>query len=81
MSAEDQWRRPIADPVTPDRVKAVLDLVARLDPVDAANGLEVTADLAARRAGEVLAAGLAVGMRMNGYRSSQGSFCEHNNQP
>lgn len=61
MSAEDQWRRPIADPATSDRVKAVLGLVARLDPVDAANGLEVTADLAARRADEALAAGLAVG--------------------
>jgi hypothetical protein len=36
-------------------VKAVLNLVVRLDPVDAANGLEVIVDLTARRADEALA--------------------------
>ena len=61
MKAEDQWQRLIADPATPDWVKAVLDYVVSLDPVDAANWLEVIADVAARRADEVLAAGLAAG--------------------
>lgn len=57
----DEWQRRMADPVTPDGVKAVLDQVVRLDPVDAANGLEVIADVAARRADAALAAGLAAG--------------------
>lgn len=61
MKAEDQWQRLIADPATPDWVKAVLDRVIRLDPVDAANWMEVIADVTARRADEVLAAGLAAG--------------------
>lgn len=61
MNAEDRWQRLIADPATPDWVKAVLDLVVRLDPVDAANGLEVIADVAARRADEVLVTDLAAG--------------------
>lgn len=41
-------------------VKAVLDHVVRLDPVDAANWLEVIADVAAQRADEALAAGRGV---------------------
>lgn len=57
----DEWQRRMADPVTPDGVKAVLVQVVRLDPVDAGNGLEVIADVAARRADEALAAGLAAG--------------------
>ena len=61
MNVEDRWQRLMADPATPDWVKAVLDHVVRLDPVDAANWLEVIADVAARRADEALAAGLAVG--------------------
>ena len=61
MNAADQWQRLLADPATPDWVKAVLDLVVQLDPVDAANGLEVIADVAARRADAALAAGLAAG--------------------
>ncbi|MFO1419699.1 MAG: hypothetical protein U1F59_01820 [Candidatus Competibacteraceae bacterium] len=61
MNAEDRWQRLIADPATPDWVKAVLNLVVRLDPVDAANWMEVIADVTARRADEALAAGLAVG--------------------
>ncbi len=63
MNAEDRWQRLLADLATPDWVKAVLDLVVQLDPVDAANGLEVIADVAARRADAALAAGLAVGSR------------------
>ena len=59
MNAADRWQRLIASPATPDWVKAVLDLVVQLDPVDAAHGLEVIADVAARRADEALAAGLA----------------------
>lgn len=55
MNAADRWQRLIADPATPDWVKAVLNLVVRLDPVDAANGLEVIVDLTARRADEALA--------------------------
>jgi hypothetical protein len=54
-------RDRIADPATPDWVIAVLDRVIRLDPVAAANRLEVLADVAARRADEALAAGLAAG--------------------
>ena len=61
MNAEDQWQRLIADPATPYWVKAVLDYVVRLDPVDAANWIEVIADVTAQRADEALAAGLAVG--------------------
>ena len=61
MNAEDRWQRLMADPATPYWVKAVLDLVARLDPVDAANWLEAIADVAARRADAALAAGLAAG--------------------
>ena len=61
MNAADRWQRLMADPATPDWVKAVLDRVVRLDPVDAANWLEVIADVAARRAGAALAAGLAAG--------------------
>ncbi len=39
-----------------------MDYVVRLDPVDAANWLEVIADVAVQRADEALAAGLvAVG--------------------
>ncbi len=61
MKAEDQWQGLLADPATPYWVKAVLDHVVRLDPVDAANWIEVIADVTARRADEVLAAGLAAG--------------------
>jgi hypothetical protein len=61
MNAEDLWQRLIADPATPYWVKAVLDHVVRLDPVDAANWLEVITDVTARRADEALAAGLAAG--------------------
>lgn len=61
MNAEDQWQRLMASPATPDGVKAVLDRVVRLDPVDAANWMEVIADVTARRADEALAAGLAAG--------------------
>ena len=61
MNAADQWQRQMADPATPYWVKAVLDLVVQRDPVDAANGLEVIAEVAARRADEALAAGLAAG--------------------
>ena len=60
MKAEDQWQRLIADPATPDWVKAVLDRVIRLDPVDAANWMEVIAEVAAQRADEALAAGWGV---------------------
>jgi hypothetical protein len=80
MNAEDRWQRLIADPATPDWVKAVLDLVVRLDPVDAANWMEVIADVTARRADEALAAGLAVDRGRSGgrsgYRRSCGGFCE-----
>ena len=51
----------VASVATPDWVKAVLDLVVRLDPVDVANGLEVIADVAARRADEALVTNLAAG--------------------
>jgi hypothetical protein len=61
MNAEDQWQRLMADPATPYWVKAVLDRVIRLDPVDAAHWMEVIADVTARRADEALAAGLAAG--------------------
>ena len=61
MNAADRWQRLMADPATPYWVRAVLDHIARLDPVDAANWLEVIADVAAQRADEVLAAGLVVG--------------------
>ena len=61
MNAADRWQRLMADPATPYWVKAVLDHVVRLDPVDAANWIEVIADVTARRADEALAAGLAVG--------------------
>ncbi len=61
MNAEERWQRLMTDPATPDWVIAVLDRVRRLDPVDAANWLEVLADLAARRADEALAEGLAAG--------------------
>ena len=57
MNAANRWQRLMADPATPDWVKAVLDRVVRLDPVDAANWLEVIADVAVRRADEALAAG------------------------
>ena len=70
MNAEDQWQRLMAEPATPDWVKAVLDRVVRLDPVDAANWMGVIADVTARRADEALAAGLAAGSDgRNGYRS------------
>ena len=61
MNAADRWQRLMADPATPYWAKAVLDHVVRLDPVDAANWLEVIADVAAQRADEALAAGLAAG--------------------
>ena len=61
MKAADRWQRLMADPATPYWVKAVLDHVVRLDPVDAANWLEVIADVAVQRADEALAAGLAAG--------------------
>ena len=61
MNAADRWQRLMADPATPYWVKAVLDHVVRLDPVDAANWLEVIADVAAQRADDALAAGLAAG--------------------
>ena len=61
MNAEDRWQRLMTNPATPYWVKAVLDHVVRLDPVDAANWLEVIADVAAQRADDVLAAGLAAG--------------------
>ena len=51
----------MADPATPYWAKAVLDHVVRLDPVDAANWLEVIADVAAQRADEALAASIVVG--------------------
>ena len=74
MNAADQWKRLMADPATPYWVKAVLDHVVRLDPVDAANWLEVIADVAAQQANEALAAGLAAGRGRNGgssrYQSS-----------
>ena len=57
MNAEDRRQRLMADPATPYWVKAVLDHVVRLDPVDAANWLEVIADVAVQRADEALAAG------------------------
>jgi uncharacterized protein YhdP len=57
MNAEDRRQRLMVDPATPDWVKAVLVHVVRLDPVDAANWLEVIADVAAQRADEALAAG------------------------
>lgn len=72
MNAEDQWQKLMADPATPYWVKAVLDRVIRLDPVDAANRMEVIADVTARRADEALAAGLAAGAE----RSSSGGFWE-----
>ena len=61
MNAADRWQRLMADPATPYWVRAVLDHVARLDPVDAANWLEVIADVAVQRADEVLAADLVMG--------------------
>ena len=61
MNAADRWQRLMADPATPYWVKAVLDHIARLDPVDAANWLEVIADVAVQRADEVLAADLVMG--------------------
>jgi hypothetical protein len=61
MNTEDQWQRLMADPATPYWVKAVLDRVIRLDAVNAANWMEVIADVTARRADEGLAAGLAAG--------------------
>ncbi len=61
MNAADRWQRLMADPATPDWVEAVLNHVARLDPVDAANWLEVIADVAVQRADEVLAADLVMG--------------------
>ena len=61
INAADRWQRLMADPATPYWAKAVLDHVVRLDPVDAANWLEVIAEVAARRADEALAAGLAAG--------------------
>ena len=61
MNAADRWQKLMADPATPYWVKAVLDHVVRLDPVDAANWLEVIADVAAQRADDALAAGLAAG--------------------
>ena len=61
MNAEDRWQRLMADPATPYWVKAVLDRVIRLDPVDAANWMEVIADVTVRRADEALAAGLVAG--------------------
>jgi hypothetical protein len=51
----------MADPATPYWVKAVLDRVVRLDPVDAAHWMEVIADVTARRAEEALTASLAAG--------------------
>jgi len=60
MNAEDRKQRLMADPATPYWVKAVLDHVVRLDPVDAANWLEVIADVAVQRADEALAAGRGV---------------------
>ena len=65
MNKADRWQRLMADPATPDWVKAVLDLVVQLDPVDAANWLEVLADVTARRADAALAAGLAAGSGKN----------------
>lgn len=61
MNAADRWQRLMADPATPYWVRAVLDHIARLDPVDAANWLEVMADVAAQRADEALAASIVVG--------------------
>ena len=61
MNAADRWQQLRTDPATPYWVKVVLDYVVRLDPVDAANWLEVIADVAAQRADEALAAGLAAG--------------------
>ena len=61
MKAADRWQRLMADPATPYWVRVVLDHVARLDPVDAANWLEVIADVAAQWADEALAAGIVVG--------------------
>jgi hypothetical protein len=61
MNAEDQWQKLMADPATPYWVKAVLDRVIRLDPVDAAHWMEVIADVTARRADEALTASLAAG--------------------
>ncbi len=61
MNAADRWQRLMADPATPYWVRAVLDHIARLDPVDAANWLEVIADVAVQRADEVLAADLVMG--------------------
>ena len=61
MNAADRWQWLMADPATPYWVKAVLDDVIELDPVDAANWLEIIADVAAQRADEALAAGLGVG--------------------
>ena len=60
-NADDRWQSLMADPATPYWVKAVLDTVARLDPVDAANWLEVIADVAARRVDESLAVIAVVG--------------------
>jgi hypothetical protein len=51
----------MADPATPYWVKEVLDHVMGLDPVDAANWLEIIADVAAQRADKALAAGLVMG--------------------
>lgn len=55
-NADDRWQSLMADPAMPYWVKAVLETVAQPDPVDAANWLEVIADVAARRADESLAA-------------------------